>query len=62
MCGGETFLDDFDLTEFCAILQSLVPEIQVVPAPDPKNHPRNVQPPLVSADVFNKAVLRYCQD
>jgi hypothetical protein len=59
-CGGESLPPDFDLEEFCEVLQGKVPEIEIVPVLDPKEHSVNPAPSLVSDAVFNEALGEYC--
>ena len=60
MCGGEMFLEDFDLEEFCAVLQRVVPKVRIIPVSDRSQHAHNLDPNLVSEAAFNQAVTRYC--
>lgn len=60
MCGGELFLEDFDLEQFCQVLQRLVPGIRIVPVLDSTRHARNPNPTLVSQSVFDAAITKYC--
>ena len=61
MCGGESLPADFDLEEFCEVLQGKTPELEIVPVSDPKEHATNPAPSLVSDAVFNEALSEYCQ-
>ena len=36
MCGGEELPEDFDLEEFCEVLQGKVSDMEIVPITDPK--------------------------
>jgi hypothetical protein len=60
MCGGANFLEDFDLTEFCSILQELVPNVQVVPATKAPEREVASKPRLVSEAAFEEAMGKYC--
>ena len=59
MCGGEELPQDFDLEEFCEVLQGKVPEVEIVPLTDPKERAINRDPSLVSAAVFDEALGEY---
>jgi hypothetical protein len=59
MCGGESFLEDFDLAEFCAILQEVVPRVEVIPLTKASQHAHNSTPPVVSEAEFVEAINRY---
>lgn len=61
MCGGEELPGDFDLEEFCEVLQGKVPEVEVVAVLDPQQEAVNRSPSLVSDRVFNEALGEYCQ-
>ena len=60
MCGGESLPPDFDLDEFCEVLQGKVPGVEIVPVSDPKERAVNPAPSLVSDAVFNEALGEYC--
>ncbi len=60
MCGGEELPDDFDLEEFCEVLQGKVPELEIVPVTDLKEVAFNRDPSLVTDAVFNEALGEYC--
>jgi hypothetical protein len=51
---------DFDLEEFCEVLQGKVPEVEIVPVSDPKERAFNPAASLVSDAVFNEALGEYC--
>jgi len=59
MCGGEELPDDFDLEEFCEVLQGKVPELEIVPVTDLKEAAFNRDPSLVTDAVFNEALGEY---
>jgi len=60
MCGGEEMPPDFDLEDFCEVLQGKVSEIEIVPITDPKEHAVNLDPSLVTQAVFNESLGEYC--
>lgn len=59
-CGGELFLEDFDLIDFCGVLQRVVPDVEIVPITDPGKHAHNPDPTLVSEAEFEAAIVQYC--
>ena len=59
MCGGESLPEEFDLDEFCEVLQGKVPELEIVPVSDPKEVAVNREPSLVSTAIFNEALGEY---
>lgn len=60
MCGGESLPPDFDLEEFCEVLQGKVPELEIVPVGDRKERADNPASSLISDAVFNEALGEYC--
>jgi hypothetical protein len=60
MCGGEELPQDFDLEEFCEVLQGKVPELEIVAVTDPRERALNLDPSLVSHAVFDEALGEYC--
>jgi hypothetical protein len=61
MCGGESLPEDFDLEEFCEVLQGKVAaEVEIVPVADPAGEARNRDRALVSEAVFREALGEYC--
>jgi hypothetical protein len=61
MCGGVSLPDDFDLAEFCEVLQGkLQDDIEVVPIDEPGQHAVNRDPTLVSEAAFREALGEYC--
>ena len=60
MCGGEELPEDFDLEEFCEVLQGKLSDVEVVPVTDPAEEAVNFDPSLVSAAVFDEALGEYC--
>lgn len=61
MCGGEELPGDFDLEDFCEVLQGKLPGVEIVPVPDPKEEAVNRDPQLVPPGVFDEALGEYCQ-
>jgi hypothetical protein len=59
MCGGEELPADFDLEDFCEVLQGKVSEVEIVPMSNPNGHAVNLDPSLVSASVFDEALGEY---
>ena len=61
MCGGESLPEDFDLEEFCEVLQGKVTaEVEIVPVTDSGGEARNRDRALVSEGVFREALGEYC--
>lgn len=60
MCGGEELPGDFDLEEFCEVLQGKVPEAEIVPVTDPNERANNRDPSLVPDTVLSEALGEYC--
>jgi len=61
MCGGESLPDDFDLEEFCEVLQGKVTtDVEVVPVTEVAASARNRDTSLVSDAVFLEALGEYC--
>jgi len=62
MCGGDELPPDFDLEEFCEVLQGkLQDDIEVVPVTEPGPDTLNLDRGLVTPSVFNEALGEYCQ-
>lgn len=60
MCGGESLPEDFDLEEFCEVLQGKVQDdIEVVAVTEPGEGAVNFDPALIGAHVFNEALGEY---
>jgi hypothetical protein len=62
MCGGEELPPDFDLEDFCEVLQRKLPrDVEVVPFTESLTGARqlNPDPHLVSDAVFNEALGEY---
>lgn len=59
MCGGDSLPDDFDLEEFCEVLQGKLGDVEVVPVNGPRERAENLDPGLVSDAVFHEALGEY---
>jgi hypothetical protein len=59
-CGGEELPPDFDLEDFCEVLQGKLPNVEVVPLTQADDQATNRDPSLVSDAVFNEALGEYC--
>jgi hypothetical protein len=59
MCGGESLPADFDLEEFCEILQGKLSDVEVLPVVDLADRAFNRCPDLVSESVFFEALGEY---
>jgi hypothetical protein len=60
MCGGESVPEDFDLEEFCEVLQGKVQDdIEVVAVTEPGEGAVNYDPALIGAHIFNEALGEY---
>ena len=57
MCGGENLPREFDLEDFCEVLQRKVSDVEIVPASDAAgmNRAEHLLPP----HVFNEALGEY---
>jgi hypothetical protein len=61
MCGGESLPEDFDLEEFCEVLQRKVQDdIEIVAVPDANGEVMNLDPTLVTDHIFHEALGEYC--
>jgi hypothetical protein len=61
MCGGDELPAEFDLEEFCEVLQGKLQEdIEVVPVTVPGPETLNLDGSLVSPSVFLEALGEYC--
>jgi len=58
MCGGDYLPAEFDLEEFCEVLQGKVCDIEIVPA-DLALTGFNRQPELVHPHLFQEALGEY---
>lgn len=61
MCGGEELPPDFDLEDFCEVLQGKLTDVEVIPVTDSLDAARglNTDPNLVSDAVLNEALGEY---
>ena len=60
MCGGEELPADFDLEDFCEVLQGKLSGVEVVPVTDANGRAVNRDPSLVPDTVFTEALGEYC--
>lgn len=60
MCGGESLPADFDLEEFCEVLQGKIPDVEIVPATGEFERAINPNPQLVHPHLFHEALGEYC--
>jgi len=60
MCGGEELPGDFDLEDFCEVLQGKLPGVEVVPVTDEHDSAVNRDALLVPDTVFTEALGEYC--
>ena len=60
MCGGEELPGDFDLDDFCEVLQGKLPGVEVVPVNDVRERAINLDSHLVPDTVFTEALGEYC--
>jgi hypothetical protein len=60
MCGGEELPAEFDLEDFCEVLQGKLPETEVIPVTDVNERAVNRDPALVPDAVFAEALGEYC--
>lgn len=58
-CGGEHLSPEFDLEEFCEVLQGKVPEIEVVAMPENRRFVLNRTPDLIPDLIFQEALGEY---
>jgi hypothetical protein len=61
MCGGEELPPDFDLEDFCEVLQGKLTDIEIVPVTDSLDGAKglNPAPGLVSDAILNEALGEY---
>lgn len=59
MCGGEHLPPEFDLEEFCEVLQGKVSDIEIVPVPESGRFELNRTTELVPDSVFQEALGEY---
>lgn len=60
MCGGESLPADFDLEDFCEVLQGKIPDVEIVPAMGVSANLVNRDTHLVHPHIFNEALGEYC--
>lgn len=60
MCGGESLPAEFDLEEFCEVLQGKIPDVEIVPATGAFEKAINPNPHLVHPHLINEALGEYC--
>jgi hypothetical protein len=61
MCGGESVPEDFDLEEFCEVLQGKVQaDIEIVAVAETTGAAMNLDPALVTDHIFHEALGEYC--
>jgi hypothetical protein len=60
MCGGEELPADFDLEDFCEVLQGKLEGVEVVPVTGVNQRAVNLDPSLVPDTVFTEALGEYC--
>lgn len=58
MCGGDNLPADFDLEDFCDVLQGKVSDVEIVPADETTGV--NRQPWLINDHLFHEALGEYC--
>jgi hypothetical protein len=59
MCGGENLPADFNLEDFCEVLQGKVSDIEIVPVHE-SNQGRNTDRNVLPAHAFVEALGEYC--
>ena len=59
MCGGDELPPDFELEDFCEVLQGKLDTIEVVPVTEPGETAVNRDPDLVLESVFLEALGEY---
>ncbi len=61
MCGGDSLPDEFDLEEFCEVLQGKVADdVEIVAVPHAAAAEMNRDSSLVDSAVFLEALGEYC--
>lgn len=62
LCGGEDLPPDFDLEDFCEVLQGKVSDVEIVPVTESFDGARdlNADPDLLGDTVVNEALGEYC--
>jgi len=59
MCGGDELPPEFDLEDFCEVLQGKLDGIEVVPVTEPESPSGNRDGHLVPESVFFEALGEY---
>jgi hypothetical protein len=59
MCGGDDLPAEFELDDFCEVLQGKLDSVEIVPVSDPGEQARNRDPLLVPESVFFEALGEY---
>ncbi len=61
MCGGDDLPPEFDLGDFCEVLQGKLDDVEVVPVTEPESGSANRDHQLVPEAVFFEALGEYLQ-
>ncbi len=61
MCGGEDLPPEFDLGDFCEVLQGKLDDVEVIPVTEPESEAVNRDEDLVPEAVFYEALGEYLQ-
>jgi hypothetical protein len=61
MCGGDDLPPEFDLDDFCEVLQGKLDDVEVVPVTEPESGTTNRDHRLVPEAVFFEALGEYLQ-
>jgi hypothetical protein len=59
MCGGDDLPSDFDLDDFCEVLQGKMADLEIVPVTEPGESAVNRAQALVPEAVFYEALGEY---
>ena len=59
MCGGDNLPPEFDLEEFCEVLQGKVSDVEIVPAND-SAFGINREPWVIHEHLLQEALGEYC--
>jgi hypothetical protein len=60
MCGGENLPPDFELEDFCEVLQGKLPDVEVVAVTEENQQACNRDTHMVPDAIFNEALGEYC--
>lgn len=60
MCGGEILPQDFDLADFCEVLQGKLGDVEVIPVDEDDAHSLNRKPDLAIEAALREALGEYC--